>query len=540
MSKKLRVVIAQLNLTVGDIQGNTTKHLHAAATARDTLNADVIVFPELSITGYPPEDLLFRPAFIEDATQAFNHLKTAIQHIHCIIGHPYANSKGLHNACSVIYNGTVLGRYTKQHLPNYGVFDEQRYFTPGESHGIVFIHDLPVGIVICEDLWFAGPVEQAANQGARLILSPNASPFEINKDQQRQDILSKRAISAKIPIIYCNQIGGQDELIFDGGSMVVDAQGKLCQHAGFFVETLFPIDLTVTTTDTIVPSQRITLPSEEEKIYHGLVLAVRDYVQKNNFPGAVVGLSGGIDSALTLAIAVDALGKENVSAIMMPSRYTADISVTDANALVQKLGIHHETISIEPLFKSFLTELKPIFGNKKPDLTEENIQARCRGILLMALSNHTGKMVLTTGNRSEMAVGYATLYGDMAGGFAVLKDIPKTLVYRLANYRNSIGPVIPQRIIDRAPTAELAFDQKDEDSLPPYDVLDQILALYINQAKSPDQICEAGFERNIVEKVVKLVNRSEYKRRQAAIGPRIDHTAFSRDRRYPITSGYKK
>lgn len=540
MSKKLRVVIAQLNLLVGDIQGNIKKHIHAATTARDTLNANVIVFPELSITGYPPEDLLNRPSFIDDATQALHYLKTEIKNIHCVIGHPHVNSKGLYNACSVIYNGTIIGRYAKQYLPNYGVFDEQRYFVPGESHGIVTMHGIPVGIVICEDLWHPGPVQQAANQGARIILSPNASPFEINKDQQRQNILAKRATAANIPIVYCNQVGGQDALVFDGGSMVMDSHGKLCQQADFFKETLLPVDITITATDTHIQQHEITPLNEEQKVYECLVLAVRDYIQKNNFPGALIGLSGGIDSALVLAIATDALGSDKVSAIMMPSRYTADISVEDANALVKNLGVHHETISIEPSFNSFLTELKPIFGDKKPDLTEENIQARCRGILIMALSNKTGNIVLTTGNRSEMAVGYATLYGDMAGGFAVLKDIPKTLVYRLANYRNSISPVIPQRIIDRAPTAELAFDQKDEDSLPPYPILDNILALYINQAQSPEQICEAGFDRDTVEKVIKLVNRSEYKRRQCAIGPRINHTAFGLDRRYPITSGYKK
>jgi NAD+ synthase (glutamine-hydrolysing) len=538
MSKKLRVVIAQLNFIVGDIKGNTAKHILAATTARDTLKADVILFPELSITGYSPEDLLLRPAFIQDATEALNQLKNEIHDIHCVIGHPHANSKGLYNSCSVIYNGNILARYNKQHLPNYGVFDEKRYFVSGESHGVVFIHDIPVSIVICEDLWIAGPVQQAANQGARLILSPNASPFEIDKDSKRQHIISKRAKSANVPIIYCNQVGGQDDLIFDGGSMVIDAQGTLCQQAAFFNEAVIPVDITITTTDTQISSQKILVLREEEKIYQALVLATRDYIQKNKFPGALIGVSGGIDSALTLAIAIDAVGKENVNAIMMPSRYTADISVEDATLLIKNCGVHHETISIEPLFKSFLAELKPIFGDKKPDFTEENIQARCRGILLMALSNQSGKIVLTTGNRSEMAVGYATLYGDMAGGFAVLKDIPKTLVYRLAHYRNSIEPIIPQRIIDRPPTAELAFDQKDEDSLPPYSILDAILALYLNEVQSPEQICAAGFDAITVTKVIKLVNRSEYKRRQAAIGPRIDHTAFGRDRRYPITCGY--
>jgi NAD+ synthase (glutamine-hydrolysing) len=540
MSKKLRIVIAQLNLIVGDIQGNVTKHIQAATTARDTLHADVIVFPELSITGYPPEDLLNRPSFIADANQALNELKLKIENIHCIVGHPHANSKGLHNACSVIYNGTILGRYSKQHLPNYGVFDERRYFVAGESHGVISIHDIPVGIVICEDLWFANPVEQAANQGARIILSPNASPFEVNKQTERQQMLAKRAKSANIPIVYANQVGGQDDLVFDGGSMVIDSDGKICQHAGFFKESLLPVDIDITPAESRVQQSPYILPPDDEKIYQCLVLAVRDYVQKNNFPGALIGLSGGIDSALTLAIAVDALGKDRVSAIMMPSRFTADISVEDADALVKNLDVHHETLSIEAPFTSFLSTLAPVFGDKKPDITEENLQARCRGMLLMALSNKTGRIVLTTGNRSEMAVGYATLYGDMAGGFAVLKDIPKTVVYRLAKYRNQIEAIIPQRIIDRPPTAELAFDQKDEDSLPPYSILDQILTLYINQEQSIQEISNAGFDRGTVEKVIQLINRSEYKRRQAAVGPRIDHTAFGRDRRYPITSGYKK
>jgi NAD+ synthase (glutamine-hydrolysing) len=498
MSKKLRIVMAQLNLTVGDIQGNVAKHIQAAITARDTLHADVIVFPELSITGYPPEDLLNRPSFLDDANEAVNQLKLKIENIHCVIGHPYLNTKGLHNACSVIYNGTILGRYSKQHLPNYGVFDELRYFVPGESHGVISIHDIPVGIVICEDLWLAGPVQQAANQGARIILSPNASPFEIDKQFQRQQILAKRAKDSNIPIIYVNQVGGQDELVFDGGSMSINSEGQICQHAGFCKEALVSVDIEIKAAESSIQPVNFILPSDEEKIYQCLVLAVRDYIQKNNFPGCLIGLSGGIDSALTLAIAVDAIGKEKVSAIMMPSRFTADISVEDAVALVKNLDVDHETISIEATFTQFLSTLAPVFGDKKPDITEENIQARCRGVLLMAISNKTGRIVLTTGNRSEMAVGYATLYGDMAGGFAVLKDIPKTLVYRLAKYRNEVEAVIPQRIIDRPPTAELAFDQKDEDSLPPYPILDQILALYLNHQQSPEQICETGFDRDIV------------------------------------------
>ncbi|MDR3477504.1 MAG: NAD+ synthase [Gammaproteobacteria bacterium] len=540
MSKKLRIVMAQLDLIVGDIPGNLKKHIEAANTARDTLKADIIVFPELSITGYPAEDLLLRPSFINAANDAVNTFKETVRDIHCLIGHPHANSKGLHNSCSLIYNGTILSRYAKQHLPNYGVFDEKRYFIPGDSASVVPIHGIPVGITICEDLWFAGPAQQAATQGARLILSPNASPFEINKQHRREDMLAKRAKANGIPIVYVNCVGGQDDLIFDGGSMVVDSNGTLCQHAGFFKETLFPVDLEVSAADTKVQQSPIVLPDENERIYQALVMGVRDYIQKNRFPGALIGLSGGIDSALTLAIAVDALGKDKVKAVMMPSRYTADISNEDAIAMVKHMGVQSETISIEPMFTAILSSLAPQFAETKVDITEENIQARCRGILLMALSNKFGSIVLTTGNRSELAVGYSTLYGDMAGGFCVLKDVPKTLVYELANYRNRIDPIIPQRIIDRPPTAELAFDQKDEDSLPPYAELDQILELYLNQEKSLDEIVASGFDQATVSRVIKMINRNEYKRRQSPLGIRINNTAFGRDRRYPVTSGFDK
>ncbi len=539
MSKKLRIVIAQLNLFVGDIQGNLNKLMQAAKTARDTMTADVIVFPELSITGYLPEDLLFRKAFIDESNAAVEKFKAEIQNIYCLVGHPHATSQGLYNSCSLIYNGTILGRYAKQHLPNYGVFDEDRYFIPGNSPCVIPINGTPVGIVICEDLWHVGPCQQAANQGARIILSPNASPFEINKDEQRQSTLIKRAKSTHVPIVYVNCVGGQDELVFDGGSMVIDAEGKICQHAGFFHEVLLPTDFEITSTQTQVSATTISLPSEDQKIYDCLVLGVRDYIEKNRFPGVLVGVSGGIDSALTLAIAVDALGKDRVKAVMMPSRYTANISVEDSKLLIKNLGVAHETISIEPAFKSFLETLAPSFAGKKPDITEENIQSRCRGLILMALSNKSGYLVLTTGNRSEMAVGYATLYGDMAGGFAVLKDVPKTLVYRLTHYRNQISPVIPQRIIDRPPTAELAPNQKDEDTLPPYSTLDKILALYINEEQGIEDIIAQGFDRDTVIKVVSLIRKSEYKRRQSPLGTRINHKAFSRDRRYPITSGFK-
>lgn len=539
MSTPLRIVLAQLNLTVGDIAGNLNQLLNAATQARDSLSADVIVFPELSITGYPPEDLLLRPSFIRDADAALESLIKEIQGIYCVVGHTYASVSGLFNACSLIYNGHCLGTYAKQHLPNYGVFDECRYFVPGHDACVVNIKGIPVGLTVCEDLWYEKPVKQAAENGARLILAPNASPFELEKHVSRQTMLASRAMSNNIAIVYVNCVGGQDELVFDGGSMVVGVDGNIAQHAGFFNEALLPVDIEINHAIHI-SKKSFSLPSTEELAYQALTLGLRDYINKNHFPGVLIGLSGGIDSALVLAIAVDALGKERVTAVIMPSRYTADMSIEDSLQLIQHVGIDHEMISIEPTFNAFLETLKPLFQNKKPDITEENLQSRCRGTLLMALSNKTGRLVLTTGNRSEMAVGYATLYGDMAGGLDVLKDVPKQFVYALARYRNRLKSIIPQRIIDRAPTAELAPDQKDEDSLPPYAVLDKILELYLNKSQSLNDIVAAGFDQATVEKVIRLIHRSEFKRRQSAIGIRINHKAFGRDWRYPITHYFKQ
>lgn len=536
MAKKLRITLAQLNLTVGDITGNLNKLIQSAEAARDKLSADIIVFPELAITGYPPEDLLFRTAFLEAENQALTMFKEKVKGIYCIIGHTHVTPQGLLNSCSLIYNGTLLGRYSKQNLPNYGVFDEQRYFTPGTTPYVIPINGVPVGIVICEDLWFSGPIQQSALQGARIILSPNASPFEIDKHEQRHLTLAKRAKMNRVPIVYVNNVGGQDEIIFDGGSMVIDTEGKISQHAGFFVEKLLPVDIEVTSTDTIVSSHPIDLPKEEKRIYDALVLAVRDYVKKNNFSGVLIGVSGGIDSALTLAIAVDAIGSKNVTAVLLPSRHTSDISIKDAEKQIKTLKVKHTTISIEPVFQAFEASLKNDFVNHKSDVTEENLQARCRGVLMMALSNKFNLLVLTTGNRSELAVGYATLYGDMAGGFDVLKDIPKTLVYRLAQYRNQQSLVIPDRVIKREPTAELAPNQKDQDTLPPYDILDKILELYLNQSQSIEDIIAQGFEQEVVSKIIHLIHKNEYKRRQAPPGPRINHKAFGKDWRYPITS----
>ncbi len=539
MTKKLRIVMAQLNLTVGDISGNLQKLINAANEARDIHHADLIVYPELSITGYPPEDLLLRRSFLDASNEALNTFKSTVTNIHCLVSHPYSTAEGLYNSCSLIFNNTILGRYNKQHLPNYGVFDECRYFIPGNSPCVVPINGIPVGIIICEDAWFPGPIQQAANQGARIIVSPNASPFEVEKHEQRHLILAKRAKACELPIVYVNAVGGQDEIIFDGGSMLINQDGTIANHAGFFTENLTAVEIEFNSTDARTINTAPSLFNSHERVYQALVLGVRDYVQKNNFPGALVGVSGGIDSALTLAVAVDALGKENVKAILLPSRYTAEMSVEDGLALANNLGVAHETISIEPSFSTFLASLAPTFAGMKPDITEENLQARCRGVMMMAISNKTGNIVLTTGNRSEMAVGYATLYGDMAGGYAVLKDIPKTLVYNLSRYRNQLSAVIPERIIDRPPTAELAPDQKDEDSLPPYSILDAILEMYLNQEKTIPDIIAQGYDEAVVRKVVTLIHRNEYKRRQSAIGIRINNKAFGRDWRYPVTSRFK-
>lgn len=534
MTKKLIVVMAQLNLTVGDISGNLAKMIQAAHTARDTLAADIIVFPELALTGYICDDLFLHPAFLMQANKALETFKNSVMGIHCLVTHPQITARGLLNACSVIYNGTLITQYAKQHLPNYSVFDEARYFIAGHTTCVVPIHGISVGVLICEDVWNMAPIQQAARHGAQLILVTNASPFEITKHEQRQQLLAKRAKTVRLPIVYVNCVGGQDEVLFDGGSMTVDANGIVCQHADFFKETLLPVKIEFFNFNTTLQTEKFSLRSEEQCIYDALVMGIRDYVEKHRFPGVLVGVSGGIDSALTLALAVDALGADKVHAVIMPSRYTTNISMEDALAVVNNLGVRHDIISIEPVFKSFLQTLQHSFADTTPDLTEENLQARCRGVLLMAFSNKFGKLVLTTSNRSEMAVGYTTLYGDMAGGFAVLKDVPKTLVYRLAKLRNQPQPVIPERTLTRAPTAELAPNQKDEDSLPPYDVLDKILELYLNEEQDVAEITTQGFDRATVAKVIKLVRKSEYKRRQAPMGVRINQKAFGRDRRLPI------
>lgn len=541
MPNNLRIVQAQLNFIVGDIDGNLKKHIEAAHIARDKFHADAIVFPELSLTGYPPEDLLFRPHFIRDAEAALKHFIQEIKGIYCIIGHPQTSDDQhtLFNACSVIHDGQLIAQYAKQRLPNYGVFDECRYFTPGNSSCVFSLKGIQTGIVICEDLWKIGPTHEAKLNGAQLIIAPNASPFETHKHEQRVSVLAKRAKTDQLPIIYVNQIGGQDELIFDGGSLAINADGELAQCAGFFHESLHPVDISINNNHVSIETVPAHTPAPLERIYDALVLGVHDYIEKNHFKGVLIGVSGGIDSALTLAIAVDALGKDRVKAVLMPSRYTSNLSLEEGLAVIEHCGVASETISIEPAYQSLIESLAPSFKGLPANIAEENLQARIRANILMALSNKFGQLVLTTGNRSEIAVGYCTLYGDMAGGYAVLKDIPKTCVYQLADFRNQRSLVIPSRTITRAPTAELAPNQKDEDSLPPYAILDSILEHYLNLGESINEIVKLGFDRAVVEKVVRLIKTAEYKRRQGAIGPRINHKSFMKDWRYPITNGYK-
>jgi len=541
VADSLRLIIAQLNLLVGDVAGNAERVIAAARQARDQLGAHAIVFPELTLTSYPPEDLLLRPALLLQVEESLRHIEHEARGIDVILGHPQAEHGQLFNAASLLREGRVHATYHKQILPNYSVFDERRYFAPGNDACVVEIGGIPVGLTICEDVWQPEPVRQAVDAGARLILILNASPYHMEKGRERETLTQARAHEIGVPLVYVNLVGGQDELIFDGATFVTDAQGAVTQRCPAFEEGLFLVEVEYKNEKAVPkPQPLLPEPSLEEEIYRALVLGVRDYVGKNRFPGVAIGLSGGIDSALTLCIAVDALGAERVEALMMPSRFTSNMSLEDAAAQVRVMGVTYHSISIEPIFKAFMAQLKDEFKGRARDVTEENIQARIRGTLLMAVSNKTGKMVLTTGNKSEMAVGYATLYGDMAGGYGAIKDVFKTMVYRLAEYRNRIQPVIPRRVIERAPSAELAPDQKDSDMLPPYEVLDPILERYVEHDQSPAAIIAAGFDAASVRRVVAMVDRNEYKRRQATPGVRITRRAFGRDRRYPITSGYKE
>ncbi len=535
MSKPLRIAIAQINPLVGDVAGNARLIIEQACRARDARRADLVVFPELTLCGYPPEDLLHRASLIEWCRRALDEIAAAVRGIDVVVGLPWLRRGKLRNAAVVLRDGEIIARYFKQRLPNYGVFDEKRYFKAGKK-SCVFEHGgRRIGVTICEDIWAPGPAERARQAGAELIVNLNASPYHICKQPLRLETLRQRARETGLPIVYVNAVGGQDELVFDGQSVVVDAAGEPRWQAPAFEDCLAAIDYPLRQMRPAAPAE-----CDHAQIWRALVTGVRDYVRKNGFPGVLLGLSGGIDSALTLAIAVDALGADNVNAVLMPSRYTAQMSIDDAIAEAEALGVAHETIPIEPAFQAFQEMLAPSFGGKPVDVTEENIQARCRGIILMALSNKTGRMLLTTGNKSEMAVGYATLYGDMAGGYAPLKDVSKLLVYELARWRNRLSPVIPQRVIDRPPSAELAPDQKDSDSLPPYEILDPILERFIERDQSIEEIVEAGFDRPTVERIVRMVLRNEYKRRQAPPGVRITRKGFGKDRRYPITSGFAR
>jgi len=535
----LRIAIAQINLLVGDIAGNTRRVLAAAGQARDGLNAQAVVFPELTLAGYPPEDLLYKPHFLEQIDAALDAIARQAAGITLVLGFPERHGGLLYNSAAVLRDGAIQQIYRKQELPNYGVFDEKRYFRPGSTPCVFELDGVPVGVTICEDVWLPGAVEQAAVAGARLVLNLNASPYHANKTREREHAVRERVAASGVPLVYCNLVGGQDELVFDGASFVMDAQGTVVVRAPEFEEALTLAEFEPQGGHFIaLPGALAELEEEAASVYKALVLGIRDYVGKNGFHGAVLGLSGGIDSALTLALAVDALGADKVEAVMMPSRYTADMSVEDARLEAEALGVAHYAIPIEPAFQAFTGLLAETFAGLPRDTTEENIQARCRGVLLMAVSNKKRKILLTTGNKSEMSVGYATLYGDMAGGFAPLKDVPKLLVYRLSEYRNRQAPVIPPRVIERPPSAELAPDQKDEDSLPPYAVLDPILERYVEQDMSVEAIIALGFAEADVLRVARLVDLNEYKRRQAPPGVKISRRAFGRDRRCPITCGF--
>lgn len=536
----LYLTLAQINTLVGDIPGNTAKVLASARAALAQGPVDAVIFPELTLTGYPPEDLLLRPSLDLRIERALNEIIAAKLPVALIVGYPRSKNGQLFNMAGVIADGQLIAEYAKQQLPNYQVFDEKRYFAAGDSAVVFNLKGIPTALSVCEDIWYPQPMAQAKAAGAQLMISLNASPYHQRKQLEREAIVAQRAREGAMPVVYANLVGGQDELVFDGGSVVVDASGVTQFRAPAFDEGDFPVVFDCSSTGVAVSPQSLApIPENTAAVYQALVLGMRDYVNKNRFKGVVLGLSGGIDSALTLAMAVDALGADRVEAVMMPFRYTSDLSKNDAADEAARLGVRYSSISIEPMYEAFMTALSDEFAGTKRDTTEENLQARCRGVLLMAISNKKGYLVLTTGNKSEMAVGYSTLYGDMAGGFDALKDVPKTLVFALSRYRNTLSPVIPETVITRPPSAELAPDQKDEDSLPPYDVLDRILELYVEQDFSAEAIIREGFVREQVERVVRLVDINEYKRRQAPVGVRISQRGFGRDRRYPITSGWK-
>ena len=539
MKNKISIVLAQLDLAVGDISGNTKLIIDSCEKAKNQHNADLIIFPELSISGYPPEDLLLHSGFKRRINDALNSIKDEVAGISALIGFPDYNDDSIYNACAVFRDKEEIVKYRKEALPNYSVFDEKRYFTSDEQPTVFELKGKKIGINICEDIWHKSAAMKAKESGADLIIVINGSPYEKDGQSKRENIVKQRALQTDLPIVYLNMIGGQDELVFDGASFVMSKNGEIKYRATSFEESmdLFEFDL-INNECVPIKSNISSKLSVAESVYKALVRGTKDYIEKHKFSGVVMGLSGGIDSALTLSIACDAIGSDKVRAVMMPYLFTSAMSLEDAQCQADTLNIKYDILPISSLYDSTVDLLQPIFLNSEKDSTEENIQSRARGLLLMAISNKTGSMLLTTGNKSEMAVGYATLYGDMAGGFAPIKDCTKTMVKKLAKYRNTISDVIPNRVIEREPSAELRENQHDSDSLPPYDVLDPILEAFIEEDLSVEEIVERGFERETVTSILEMVKRNEYKRRQAPPGVRISNRAFGRDWRYPITSGY--
>ena len=554
-----RIAVAQLNCTVGDLEGNAHKISQYIDRAKG-LATDIIVFPELAISGYPPEDLLLKPGFVKDNIMVLKGLARSVGDIIAIIGFIDMRGRNIYNAAAVIYNGNIHSVYHKIMLPNYGVFDEKRYFTPGGKPSVFKTSRTIFGVNICEDIWHEeGPTKQQVHLGARMIFNISSSPYHMGKIKEREEMIRKRARENRVFIVYANLVGGQDELVFDGRSMFVDNQGKVVARADAFKEDLLISDIDILVSDrragagiskitgSSLHQKREELPKREnmallddiEEIYQALILGLRDYVSKNGFKKVVVGLSGGIDSSLVVALAADALGKENVTGVFMPSRYSSQESERDAIAVAENLGIKLMKISIEQIYKIYLLVLEPYFSGYERNAAEENLQARIRGNILMALSNKFTWMVLTTGNKSEMSTGYATLYGDMAGGFAVIKDVPKTYVYKLARYRNSLSFVIPEQVFTKEPTAELKPNQKDSDTLPPYEILDNILKAYVEEDSNLYKIIASGFDEGVVARTLDMVDKSEYKRRQSPPGIKITPKAFGRDRRMPITNKYR-
>jgi len=540
MVDAVKVALAQIDLIVGDVSGNTAKIIETAHRARDEDDADIVVFPELGVCGYPPEDLLFHSGLRHAVEASVAEIRETVTGVAVLIGFPEYDGADIYNACAVLLDGKVLAHYRKQLLPNYAVFDEERYFEAGKDAAVFKLNGIRIGLNICEDVWGPAPMARSRSAGAECILVINGSPFQTSSQESREDAVRKRIEENGIPVVYVNHVGGQDELVFDGGSFVMDASGELTYRARSFEESLHTVTLEGTPRGVVSERSRVARDEDKvQRIYRALVLGTRDYVLNHGFPGVVIGLSGGIDSALVLSIACDAIGPDKVRAVQMPFRYTSMMSQEDSAKQAETFGIQYDVIPIEPMYEAAIRQLKPVLGETEPDATEENIQARCRGLLLMAISNKTGRMLVTTGNKSEMAVGYATLYGDMAGGFAPIRDCSKSLVYELARYRNTLGEAIPERVITRPPSAELRPNQEDTDSLPSYDILDPILEAFIEEDLSVAEITARGYDRAVVIRILEMVKRNEYKRRQAPPGVRISRRAFGRDWRYPITSGYK-